>query len=71
MPTHTPNEATTQPVIVRRSFLTARIANGRTKLHVTIVQKSGANDPRWVTSRTFISASSFPYHVVRRSANTK
>ena len=48
MPTTTPNDAITQPVMVR-SFLIARIENGSTKLQKTIVQYSGANDPRCVT----------------------
>ena len=37
MPTRTPNDAMTQPVIVR-SFLIDRSENGITKLQTTIVQ---------------------------------
>src|SRR5262245_10463602 len=70
MPTRTPNEATTQPAIVR-SFFNDRIVTGRTKLQTTIVQNSGAKEPRCVTQKTFISLCSLPYQMVSRSAKTK
>src|SRR5712691_7951982 len=63
IPTQTPADAMTHPPIVR-SFLMLRIATGTTKLHVTIVQKSGAKVPFWVTQNTATSASSLPYQVV-------
>src|SRR5436309_609115 len=70
MPTTTVKEAMTQPVIVR-SFLMERMTNGITKLQTTIVQKSGANEPRCVTRKTSRSADSLPYHTVSRSLKMK
>src|SRR5262245_4055959 len=70
IPTTTPHEAITQPVIVR-SFRIARNGNGRMKLQNTIVQKSGAKVPICVDQNTAISDGSFPYHVVSRSLKTK
>src|SRR5262245_27706917 len=70
MPTTTVNEAMTQPVIVR-SFLIDRMTNGTTKLQTTIVQKSGENEPRWVTRTTSRSADALPYQTVSRSLKTK
>ena len=64
------HEAMTHPRMVR-SRLGARSATGTTRLQTIIVQKSGAKPPRWVCIRTAISAESLPYHVVKRSANTK
>src|SRR5579864_2924913 len=70
IPMTTPVDAITVPVIVR-NFLIASIGNGITKLHTTIVQKSGEYFPVSVSQKTVISADSFPYHVVNRSEKTK
>src|SRR5262249_50015537 len=70
IPTHTPADATTQPLIVRKRLI-PRMMSGATKLHTTIVQNSGENEPFWVTHRTATSASSLPYQVVSRSLKTK
>src|SRR3989442_7709008 len=70
MPMTTVNDAMTQPVIVR-SFLIERMTNGIAKLQATIVQKSGANEPRCVTRNTSRSADALPYHTVSRSLKMK
>src|SRR5437016_4073533 len=64
IPTTTPQDAITVPVMVR-SFRIASNGNGRMKLQNTIVQKSGANLPTCVVQNTAISEGAFPYHVVR------
>src|SRR2546426_9961632 len=70
MPMTTVNDAMTQPVIVR-SFLIERMTNGIAKLQATIVQKSGANEPRCVTSDTSRSVDALPYPKVSRSLKMK
>src|SRR5438128_4060162 len=66
MPMSTPNDATTQPAIVRSRLIDRRM-KGTTRLQTTIVQYRGANEPFCVTLRTATSLDSFPYQIVRRS----
>ena len=54
--------------MIVRNFLMARIGTGIMKLQTTMVQKSGAKFCRMVVQNTAISEGSFPYQVVRRSA---
>ncbi len=63
-------EAITVPVMVR-SFLMASSGKGMTRLQMTMVQKSGAKFCRMLVQKTFISETSLPYQVVRRSAKVK
>ena len=59
IPMTTPIEAMTHPVMVRNRRMPIRIS-GSTKLQITIVQYSGANDSRCVRQNTAISAGSLP-----------
>src|SRR5262245_9067324 len=70
IPTRTPHEARTVPVIVRHRRM-ARKGNGTMKLQNTIVQKNREYVPVWVDQNTAISEGLFPYQVVSLSLNTK
>src|SRR5262245_4557935 len=70
MPTTTPHDAITVPVIVR-NFRIARNGNGRMKLQNTMVQNKGAYVPVCVDQNAGISCVVFPYQTVNRSLNTK
>src|SRR5262245_27312524 len=66
MPTTTPQEAMTVPVIVRILRI-ARNGKGRTKLQNTIVQNKGAYVPVCVDQNAGISWVVLPYQTVSRS----
>src|SRR5215468_3819502 len=70
IPTTTPHDAMTVPVIVRILRM-ARNGNGRMKLQNTIVQNKGAYTPDCVDQNAGISCVPFPYQTVSRSLNTK
>src|SRR5262245_30132160 len=70
MPMQTVNDEITIPGIFR-NFLMLRRMTGMTKLHTTIVQKSGEYEPFCVTRNVFTSVSALPYQTVSRSLNVK